>query len=180
QVLQVVAHEGDIEMRRRDQVGESEPVSLHEPDVLAEVSRHVAKVGRPLLARPNATDEMAAVARDIENHRARVDEPLQVAGDLFPEGLLRGFGGVVEAPAVHRIERALYLHRRRSLSSPLVATVQKSFATMRFGTGEPSFDELFRSGQLSHRRLRISKSACRNSAARPEPGRLAVCGFISM
>src|SRR5579859_5792917 len=83
-MLEVVAHEDDVELSVRKQVGELETVPLHEVDIGGQIGRDVSKIGRPLFAGADVADEVASVARDVEHRRGGVDIALQMAGDLLP------------------------------------------------------------------------------------------------
>src|SRR6185503_7551093 len=126
QVLQVVAHEDEVEVAVRDRLAQRQAVGLHEVHVRAESCANIADVGRPALACADVADEVAEVAGHVENSTVAGYPTLEVRGDLRPEAILRARVGVPEAVVVDPIELGLARHALTASSSARIHGITSS------------------------------------------------------
>jgi hypothetical protein len=103
EMLQVVAHEHDVEVVVGCRIGQREAVGLDESNVLRHAGGGIAQVGRPALGGADVADEVAGVGSDIEHLAGLGDvSTLEEAADLPPDRLLRAALALSEAQVVDR------------------------------------------------------------------------------
>src|SRR5439155_21955285 len=85
--------------------------ALYKPNSLREVGRDVPEVRRPPLGCVDVADEVAAIARDVEDAASGVDEALEVARDLAPDQVLAVRLPVAESLPVDGLELLTRVHR---------------------------------------------------------------------
>ncbi len=152
EVLEVVAHEDRPEVSGRQHAGQVETRRLDEPHVRREHVMHVPDVCRPALARLNPADEMAAVAGQVEERRARIHVALQEPDDLPPDGVLGADLALVEPRFVEFGEEPR--HRRPASSSARIhGTTSSSIASRLVVASKP--EDLARLADVGHAQLDV-------------------------
>ena len=133
QMFQVVADKDDIEGAAREGRAQCQTVRLHELHVRSEGGRDITDIGRPAFSGSDVSDEIAQVARDVEDSGVCGHPALQIAGDLDPEPILRPRVGVAEAPVVDPIEPGPGAHGRPA-SNPRTSPGAVGSGVLRFAS----------------------------------------------
>jgi hypothetical protein len=77
---------------------------MNECHVLGQRNLDVADIRRPPVSSLDVADEVAEVARDVDDARARLDVPLQELAKLLPDRFLGSLVSFVEALLVDLLE----------------------------------------------------------------------------